>query len=1195
MIYLIARKFWTISKLLWLTLISLFLITFFANLLVVQVKDLSATILVSVLHWFALLRPIQIFILFAIGLFSTLTFCSFIFVTIENVRNGGEPRRKYLLHVIGDNNKLNPIGIYQQSQALISVNVPLDTNFIHLQAMPDRPRYDMPSEQQRLLQEILQNPNLNEEEREEQMQHLRGIWFYSPHEQSLPDVDRKREVEIEEVIRRLKATSPVAIILGTPGSGKTTTLRWLALHMAFAALSWFYHLPDGLSPKQFPILLRISDYAKQLDTEDLSFEEYFNRRLVRIHPQLPSLFMNKLKKGRCLLLFDGLDEVANDSLRRRVAKNIYDFIFDYSTGNPSKKHFNRFMITSRIVGYEEGSFNAYDHYTLLELTDEQIDRFLTTWCPAVERHMARSAERSKELSTLQKMQADEAGSEQTKLLLNTLKSSPGIRRLAVNPLMLTILALIQRNGKTLPHRRVDLYQIVTRTLLDNWNQGTGREALNVNLAEQTLSDLAYHIHCSDHLCTEQDVKNIVRRSMSEFYERDLTKSDDDTVETFIETIRRTSGVFVETGQGLFSFMHRTFQEYYVARYLIHMAPVELRTFAVNYCRSAIWHEPLLLAIADKSGYDKEETSTLIEAIVDKNDDYDRFLHRNLLFAVNSMIDCEVWSIKKELQKRLANQLFDLYGDILGAGRYTQLQEGIEQASLLWLRGQPQRSNTTPPLVETWREALCNEANPVRQEGAAHLLASIGLDLEACPTSVLSALLPPLLKLADLQDFPCPSPIKAQLSHIAAHPTSQRVAEYAFVTLNLLDAAGPAGWLRDEWLKWSEEQPELLDRLTQHSRELGFLLTPSTLPSQDYDSNWASSFEINDALFKTCNRWKEIAQNNPGELQNQLLYASNTVRYPHAYLLKQLLEREMASSSTGQPWYVIWDTFLQEEMAHARNATYHACLNLRLVLCQANKERRQELAKNLMVALSSNSQEQTQALITITYIYHILDMGETRDLRKMRNSRAFFYLPDLRCLLYLLHLQYLRYQRDIREDWGNIQVWLQQDWLLDRAFIVENLCKILEQRRDITSIVLLAFLSILFNSSRSSFDRRQIQKSIQQFKRQAQPLTTEYSLLTTAVLRGTREVFQATSAMPHEIEEPHVKAVIQLLQENKTVPWDVREIAAQKIMNILNDPMLSLSPIERPSDDRDPWRLDDMLFEILQRLAEQAQAEHAFPK
>src|SRR5713226_9395646 len=220
MIYLIARKFWTISKLLWLTLISLFLITFFANLLVVQVKDLSATILVSVLHWFALLRPIQIFILFAIGLFSPLTFCSFIFVKIENVRNGGEPRRKYLLPVIGDNNKLNPIGIYQQSQALISVNVPLDTNFIHLQAMPDRPRYDMPSEQQRLLQEILQNPNLNEEEREEQMQHLRGIWFYSPHEQSLPDVDRKREVEIEEVIRRLKATSPVAIILGTPGSGK---------------------------------------------------------------------------------------------------------------------------------------------------------------------------------------------------------------------------------------------------------------------------------------------------------------------------------------------------------------------------------------------------------------------------------------------------------------------------------------------------------------------------------------------------------------------------------------------------------------------------------------------------------------------------------------------------------------------------------------------------------------------------------------------------------------------------------------------------------------------------------------------------------------------------------------------------------------------------------------------------------------
>ena len=75
-----------------------------------------------------------------------------------------------------------------------------------------------------------------------------------------------------------------------------------------------------------------------------------------MYPSLPNLasrLLANLTKGKCLVLLDGLDEVANDDLRRRVVRAIYKFISDYSEiSNPKFKYYNSFVITSRIVGYE---------------------------------------------------------------------------------------------------------------------------------------------------------------------------------------------------------------------------------------------------------------------------------------------------------------------------------------------------------------------------------------------------------------------------------------------------------------------------------------------------------------------------------------------------------------------------------------------------------------------------------------------------------------------------------------------------------------------------------------------------------------------------------------------------------------------------------------------------------------------------
>ena len=221
--------------------------------------------------------------------------------------------------------------------------------------------------------------------------------------------------------------------------------------------------------------------------------------------------------------------------------------------------------------------------------------------------------------------------------------------------------------------------------------------------------------------------------------------DQHTVENFTKTIRDSSGLFVEIGQGLYSFMHRTFQEYYVARYLLRQTPKDRKDFVRTKFTSAIWREALLLAIASKSTENKAEANELIETIATMREPCDAFLHRSPLFAASSVVDCTTWSIERSLQRRIANTLFDIYGDPYGKGRYTSLQQEIEKIALLWLRGQEESSqqHIWPPLLEAWRTALCDSTNACRQEGAVHLLASLAPDLPDCPAFVLYALIPPL--------------------------------------------------------------------------------------------------------------------------------------------------------------------------------------------------------------------------------------------------------------------------------------------------------------------------------------------------------------------------------------------------------------------------------------------------------------------
>src|SRR5205814_1677669 len=222
---------------------------------------------------------------------------------------------------------------------------------------------------------------------------------------------------------------------------------------------------------------------------------------------LADLLQSELDKGNCLILLDGLDEIVSAEDRLGVVKQIEDFVRRYS----NKSNPNHFVITSRIAGYYSAPLGEpFAHYTVREMNEVQIQRFLERWCYAVEEAQTPEIPAQERANTAKR---------EINGIMQAIRN-PGVRRLAVNPLLLRILALIHRSGAILPQKRIELYKLATDTLARTWRPAQGvseaeilKESplLKEEYLTSLLSTLAYwlHINKPTGVATENDVYNVL--------------------------------------------------------------------------------------------------------------------------------------------------------------------------------------------------------------------------------------------------------------------------------------------------------------------------------------------------------------------------------------------------------------------------------------------------------------------------------------------------------------------------------------------------------------------------------------------------------------------------------------------------------------------------------------------------------------
>ncbi|MFD9654901.1 NACHT domain-containing protein [Streptomyces mirabilis] len=358
-------------------------------------------------------------------------------------------------------------------------------------------------------------------------------------------------------------------VIGAPGTGKTTLLKHLAVRLS---------RPGRVRPRprrDLPVLLYLRDHAAAImENAGMTLPEVITASLSGLQAEEPAgWFERQLKGGRCLVLLDGLDEVARDTDRRQVSAWVEKQIERYEG--------NDFVLTSRPHGYKSAPVNRARVLQVRRFTGEQISRFLHGWYQAIER-----------IST----GVDDPGvtvraSAAAEDLLRRLRDRPVLYDLAANPLLLTMIANVHRYRGALPGSRAELFAEICQVLL--WRRA---EAKNPSAPvdevpgakkEAVLQDLAYAMM----IAGQRDIR--VDRA-AELLEPMLSRVAVITAPAdFLDSVV-ASGLLVERERGLFAFAHLTLQEHLAALHIHHHRLTDILTSGVD---DDWWRETTLLYAA----------------------------------------------------------------------------------------------------------------------------------------------------------------------------------------------------------------------------------------------------------------------------------------------------------------------------------------------------------------------------------------------------------------------------------------------------------------------------------------------------------------------------------------------------------------------------------------------------------------------
>ena len=387
--------------------------------------------------------------------------------------------------------------------------------------------------------------------------------------------------------------SRVFVVLGGPGSGKTALLQYIALKLCNE--DW---RPEWLDRRPLPILLYLRKHAS-------AFTHNHPPRLAElaaaeswIGGALTADWMERrLNHGRCLVLFDGLDEIGNMHDRNQIVAWIELQAKLYPK--------SAFMLTSRPVGYSSNPLSRAAVFQIEGLDDAQISAFVHNWYNAVSFRTSggqRSEDRDKVPATD---------------LLTSLRRFPDLHALAASPLLLTMIIGMHYYRGALPSSRAALYGEMCDVLLGRRQAAKGLfddlgltanskaivlRSLALEMMRERLNEIPYHY----------------AESIIEIPLRRVGRESKVTAASFLKYVALRNGLLLERGHEVYAFATRGFQEYLAASQ-IREQPGQYLPLLTGGVDDPWWRETILLWAAEG------DATPIIEACLHLGTDYARSL------------------------------------------------------------------------------------------------------------------------------------------------------------------------------------------------------------------------------------------------------------------------------------------------------------------------------------------------------------------------------------------------------------------------------------------------------------------------------------------------------------------------------------------------------------------------------------------